>query len=166
MVANATDVVTVAQLKDYDEHRPAGGGESASQLFTVTGGESPRTVTMNGWNVQVPGGTGGTYVFLASKAFIVLHAMRFTAKTTGNMTIYHNSAQKLRSSATAYDDNPKNTAWPIFGSSRSFQEISDSLEVTMTTKNLVGIKIAAANNDDGYRLNDNIKVNFCVWIDN
>lgn len=172
MTATGNEAVSLAQLKDYADNQSAGGGESACQVFSVSSETSYKTVEMNGWKVQVPGGSGGTYVFLASKTFIVLHTMYFTAKpTVGNISIYHNSAKNLRSSATAYSSSPgtRTYGWPISGAPTRHTEnsnvTSDILEVMTANKNRVIINIIEANNMDGYQLNVNFKVNFCVWIE-
>lgn len=172
MTATGNEAVSLAQLKDYATNQSAGGGEeSACQVFVVTSGTSAKTAKMNDWRVLVPGGTGSTYVFLASKNFIVLHAMHFTAKPKGDMTIYHSDGGRLRSSATAYSNYPETTGygWPIYGTPNHYtgtsQIIADLLEVTMYESTRVGIRIATANNMDGYQLNANIKVNLCVWIE-
>ena len=172
MTATGNEAVSLEQLKDYAANQSAGSGDSACQVFVVTGGTSSRTVEMNGWRVQIPAGTGGTYVFLASETFIVLHTMYFTAKpTVGNIAIYHNSAKNLRSSATAYSSSPgtRTYGWPISGAPTRYTEnsnvTSDILEVMTANKNRVIINIVEANNMDGYQLNVNFKVNFCVWIE-
>lgn len=171
MTATGNEAVSIAQLKDYAANQGSGGGESAFQVFTATSESNEKTVEMNGWKVNVPGGTGGTYVFLVSNTSIVLHAMRFTAKpSSGNMTISHSSAQNLKSSVTAYTNSAVSTTcgWPISGAPTRYSEnsnvTSDILEVMNPDRNRVIIKIVEANDLDGYSTNINFNVNFCVWI--
>lgn len=173
MTATGNEAVSVAQLKDYADNQSSGGGDSACQVFTVTSETSLKTVNVNGWTLKIPGGAGGTYVFLASKTFIVLHAMHFTAKPTrGNLSIVHNSAQNLKSSATAYTGSAVSSecGWPISGTDARYiissDVKSDILEVVNPARNNVIINILEANHSVGYQLNINFKVNFCVWVDN
>lgn len=170
MTATGTEAVSLAQLKDYADNQSAGGGDSACQVFTVTSEASAKTVEMNGWQVRLPSGTGGTYVFFASQTFIVLHAMCFTAATTGgNLSITRNSAQNLLCSV-AYSNSTVTTprGWPISGAPTRYTEdsnvTSDMLEVMKTTRNRIIINITEANGLARYPNNISFKVNFCVWI--
>lgn len=163
MTATGNEAVSLEQLLDFSE--------STLQVFIVTGGTSSKTVEMNGWEVNVPAGNGGTYVFLTSKNFIVLHAMCYTAKPSGNMNIGHSIVtNRLRSSATAYSTPLGDTTrgWPISGTPNRYtgssQITSDVLEVVQTISQTVTIRIADANNSAGYQLNANFNVNFCVWV--
>ena len=78
MVANATDVVTVAQLKDYDQNRASGGGITIDDVYPVgsiymsVASTSPETLfggtwtriqdvfLMCGGSSYSPGSTGGS----------------------------------------------------------------------------------------------------------
>lgn len=171
MTATGNEAVSIAQLKDYADNQGSGGGESAFQVFTVTSESNVKTVEMNGWKVNVPGGTGGNYVFLVSNTSIVLHAMSFTAKpSSGNMTISHSSAQNLKSSATTYISPALGitNGWPISGAPTEYSEnsnvTSDILEVTKPARNRIMINIVEANDLGGYSTDINFNVNFCVWI--
>ena len=170
MTATGNEAVSLAQLKDYAANQSAGGGESACQVFTITSGSSVKRVNINGWEVVIPSGGGGTYVFLASQTFIVLHAMRFTSAIRGgNLSITRNSAQNLLCSV-AYNNSTVTTprGWPISGAPTRYTEdsnvTSDMLEVTKPTRNSITINIVKANDLGGYQPNINFKVNFCVWL--
>lgn len=109
MSANATAVVTVAQLKDYDEHRAAGGGITLADVYPVgsiylsVSSTSPETLfggtwtriqdvfLMCGGSSYSPGSTGGSadlivpsHTHTATTASGGAHTHSITATNSGS----------------------------------------------------------------------------------
>lgn len=109
MAANATDVVTVAQLKDYDQNRASGGGITIDDVYPVgsiymsVASTSPETLfggtwtriqdvfLMCGGSSYSPGSTGGSadlivpsHTHTATTASDGAHKHTITVESTGS----------------------------------------------------------------------------------